>query len=422
MEGMQNMSGTPALSTTLVSDAPEFACTVHDESLGLIGYVVIDASIAGHACGGLRMSETVNISELKNLARSMTLKYGFNQMAQGGAKAGIVADRDMPVDERRRLLKRFGELIAPLLQTGYYNSGPDMSVTAADIEHMLSGARMRVPAPRKGMGKRSGLYTAMGVMTAAEAATSMMETTLQGKTVAIEGFGAVGSALAMLLTRKKNAKVVAISTSRGAIYNPAGLDIDRLLSLRESHGDSMVSVFENADRIDNEELLVLDVDILSPCARQFAVAAGNAAHIRARLLCPGANNPVAPGMEEILSDRNIMSIPDFVANGGGVLGNKIEVLGMGPDFIESFIRQRNFERIRSLIQQARETGATMAAIAERKAANAFTAMRQKAEQPDLGSFMGRAGLRLFNVGLIPAFITRPLAPLYLKRTMSLSLD
>ncbi len=154
------MSGTPALSASLVSRQPEFVCTVRDGSLGLIGYVVIDALIAGHACGGLRMSETVNVSELKNLARSMTLKYGFNQMAQGGAKAGIVADRDMPVDEKRRLLYRFGELIAPLLQTGCYNSGPDMNVTATDIEHMLSGAKMRVPAPRKGKGKKSGLYTA----------------------------------------------------------------------------------------------------------------------------------------------------------------------------------------------------------------------------------------------------------------------
>ncbi len=120
----------------------------------------------------------------------------------------------------------------------------------------------------------------------------MMETTLQGKTVAIEGFGAVGSALAMLLTRKKNAKVVAISTSRGAIYNPAGLDIERLLKLRENYGDAVVNVFEDADRIDNEELLILDVDVLSPCARQFAIAAGNAGQYPR---APGVSRSKQPG-------------------------------------------------------------------------------------------------------------------------------
>lgn len=406
----------------LVGYEPEFVCTVQDESIGLVGHVVVDASIAGHACGGLRLSNTVGINELKALARSMTLKYGYNHMAQGGAKAGIVADPDLPLERRRSLLYRFGQLIAPLLRGGYYFSGPDMNTTEDDVEHMLNGAGVHLPSPRKGKGQKSGLYTAMGVMVAAEAAASFMQTTLEGKTVAIEGFGAVGSALAMLMVRKKKAKVVAVSTTKGAIYDPRGLDVERLLKLRERYGNDAVNEYKEADRIENEDLLLLDVDVLSPCARQFAITAKNACRVRAPLICPGANNPATPEALEILFQRKIPAIPHFVANGGGVLGNKIEVLGLGEDFIESFMRRRNFPRIVSLMRRSQETDEPMIAIARREAREAFSAMQEKAGRPGMRSRAHDAGLRVFNSGLIPGFIVRPLAPLYLKRTMTVPAD
>ncbi len=404
-------------SVTLIDYEPEFVCTVQDEALGLVGHVVVDASIAGHACGGLRLSDTVNIEELRNLARSMTLKYGFNYMAQGGAKAGIVADPDLPLDRRHRLLYRFGQLIAPLLRGGYYFSGPDMNVTADDVDVMLSGAGVQLPTPRKGRGKKSGLYTAMGVLVAAEAVASAMHMGLEGKTIAIEGFGAVGSAFAMLMTRKKKAKVVAISTTRGAIYNSAGLDVELLLKLREQHGNSLVDVYEDAEKIDHEDLLLLDVDILSPCARQFALTRDNACQVRARLVCPGANNPVTPEADEILSQRNILSVPHFMANGGGVLGNKVEVLGMGEDFIESFIRQRNFSRIRSMVAKAQDDGVPITQEAELEAMSAFTGMQRKSAHATMPSLAHRLGLRAFNSGWVPEFLFRPLGPMYLRRYM-----
>ncbi len=408
------MSTHPAVA---IEYEPEFVCTVQDKSAGLRGYLVVDASIGGHACGGLRMSEEVSIDELRLLARAMTLKYGFSYMAQGGAKAGIGADPDLPLDERQRLLHRFGQLIAPILRQGYYYTGPDMNVTAEDIDHVLKGAGVRVPSPRRGRGKKSGLYTAMAVMVAAEAATSAMQTTLEGKTVAIEGFGSVGSAFAMLMTRKKKAYVVAISTTRGAIYNPKGLDIELLLKLREQHGNSLVNAYEDADRIENEDLLLLDVDILSPCARQFPITGENADRVVASLVCPGANNPVTPAAEEILFRRNIMSIPHFAANCGGVIGNKVETLGVDEEFIESFIRRQNFDRIRSFFLRSSEAGEPMAAIAEREAMKAFVGMQHASRRDSLSSFVQRMGLRAFNAGLVPGFLTRSIAPLYLKRTM-----
>jgi glutamate dehydrogenase (NAD(P)+) len=401
----------------LFTHEPEFVCTVRDDSMGLLGHVVVYASIGGHACGGLRMFDTVCVEELRDLARSMTLKYGFSGMHQGGAKAGIVASPDMPVEQRRRLLFRFGELIAPLLRSGYYYSGPDMNTTADDVEHMLSAAGVRTPGPRRGMGKKSGLYTAMSVMVAAEAGASILNTGLEGKTVAIEGFGSVGSAFGMLMARKKHARIVAISTTKGAIYNPGGLDVERLLALRQRHGNDLVNAYDDADHIDNEELLLLDVDILSPCARRYAITKANVDKVQARLICPGANNPVTREAHDELFRRSVIAIPHFIANCGGVIGNKAEVLGVDEEFIESFIRQRNYERVRALIQRSRERREAMFDIALREASNSFERMRRNAVQKNAGRGLRSVGLRAFNAGLIPRAVARPLALWVLNRTM-----
>ncbi len=403
----------------VIEQEPEFVCTVRDEAVGLLGYVVVQASIGGHSCGGLRMSESVSIEELRNLATSMVLKYGFSYMAQGGAKAGIVAPIDLPADQKRRLLRRFGQIISPLVLGGYYYTGPDMGIHSEDIEDMLSSIGAYVATPRRGKGKKSGLYTAMAVMVAAEAASAAMEKGLEGKTVAIEGFGSVGSAFGMLMSQKKKARVVAISTTRGAIYNPKGLNVEQLQKLMERHGSSGVNAYEDADRIDNEELLLLDVDILAPCARQFAITAENAEKVKAPLICPGANNPIAPDVEEVLFRRKIVAIPDFVANCGGVLGNKIETLGVGEDFIESFIRNRNFNRVLAMIKRSQEVGEPMMSIAKPLAMKNFARMQQEASQSNVRSLVQKVGLGAFKAGLIPEFVARPLAPWYLDRAMRL---
>jgi glutamate dehydrogenase/leucine dehydrogenase len=396
---------------------PEFVCTVRDDNMGLLGHVVVHASIDGHACGGLRMFDTVCLEELQDLAKSMTLKYGFSGMRQGGAKAGIFASPELSTERRRGLLFRFGQLIAPLLRSGYYNPGPDMNTTAEDIEHMLSAAAVRTPGPRRGMGKKSGLYTGMSVMVAAEAVASVLRETLEGKTVAIEGFGSVGSALAMLMAKKKKARVVAISTTQGAIHNPAGLDVERLLDLRQSHGNDLVNAYDDADHIEKEELVLLDVDILSPCARRNAITEANVDKVRARIVCPGANNPITREAHLELFRRGVIVVPHFIANCGGVIGNKAEVLGVDEEFIEAFIRQRNFEQVRSLILRSREAHEAMFDIALREASNSFDQMRQHAARKSAGNRLRKAGLRAFNAGLVPKPLARSLAPWILARTM-----
>lgn len=222
---------------------PQFVATIEDRSIGLLGYVIVDTTVDGRSCGGLRLFDDVSVDQLKALAHGMTLKYGFTGMAMGGAKAGIVADAETPADQKNRLICRFGEMISPLLRSQYYISGPDMSISHSDIHTMMASAGMSVPRPRRDKGHKSGFFTALGVMVAMEAAAESMGKNLSGVSIAIEGFGSVGSSLAWLMATKKRARVVAVSTIHGAVFDPNGLDVDLLLRFKKEAGNRVVSVY-----------------------------------------------------------------------------------------------------------------------------------------------------------------------------------
>jgi glutamate dehydrogenase (NAD(P)+) len=396
---------------------PQFVGIARDRSVGLEAYVVVDATVAGHSCGGLRLGPTVSIDQVKALAHGMTLKYGFSGVPQGGSKAGIVGDPEMSPEQKRPLMQRLGEILAPLLRSGYYISGPDMSISTDDIRVMIRSAHVKVPHARLHKGKKSGFHTALAVKVSMEACAEARGLNLAGATLAIEGFGSVGSALAHLMASQKGSRVVAVSTSRGAIYAREGLDIDELLRLREIHGNSCVLKYAKAERIPHEQLLLLDVDILSPCAEQYAIHTGNAHALKCRIIAPGANNPVTLAAESILHGRDILSVPYFVANCGGVLGNKMEVLGMGAKYIESMIRKKNHRRILELIEISRNTGELMMTIAERYALHRFSRIQRLHGRDHNAVTLYSTALRFFKTGLVPEALLKPFGPIILERTM-----
>jgi len=241
---------------------------------------------------------------------------------------------------------------------------------------------------------------------------------LTGRTVAIEGFGSVGSALADLLVRRHGMRIVAVSTSKAAIYNPTGLDVQQLIQLRDRLGNDCVTAYERADRIPHEALKLLEVDLFSPCAGQFSITTENAADVQARLVVPGANNPVTTQADRILHERGILSIPYFAANCGGVLGNRVEVLGISEDAIEAFLRRKNRGRIVQLITLSRATRTMMMPIAEAYAMRRFGRVQAAARMDNPQKTLGRLALRTFNAGLIPEAVVRPLGPAYLGRFLS----
>ena len=232
--------------------------------------------------------------------------------------------------------------------------------------------------------------------------------------VAIEGFGKVGGALGGLLAAAQ-IRVVAVSTSRGALYNSRGLDMQRVSSLAAEMGSRFVEAYPDADRIERTALLELPVDILCPCARHGSVHAGNADRIAAKLIVPGANNPVTSEAEQALRGRSVLCLPDFVTNAGGVLGGTMEFARQPRTSIEAVIDQRFGARIARLLDQAAQQNVPPRDLAEREARERFARMQQDAERLTWRSRLLAAGLECHRRGWVPGGLVRRLSRPYFEQ-------
>ena len=282
---------------------------VIDEGLKLRGYLAIDSMVSGRCYGGVRMSPDLSPELMAQIARIMTLKHGFIGLPLGGAKAGIVADPEMPLNRKRELLRNFGEALKPFLKTRSYSPGGDLGISDDDINFMLASIGLKVQH-RSLLHGLSGFYTGITVFSAAVAAAKHIGLDLNRAAVAIEGFGSVGASAARMFW-ERGIRVAAISTSEGAIYDEAGLDIGKLIRLRERAGNEVVNLFKGGEKIDKSRLAGLDVDIFSPCAQSYSLTPDNARRVKAKIISPGANVPLASGAEPILFRRGILVIPDL---------------------------------------------------------------------------------------------------------------
>jgi glutamate dehydrogenase (NAD(P)+) len=357
----------------------------------------------------------INEEEISLLARGMTLKFGFLGLPHGGAKAGIIGNPEAPNEERKELLIAFGRAIAPLIAKRIYIPSMDMGTEINDIRHIIESAGVDIKQ-REFKTKRSGHFTALTVFTGVKKATERLGLNVSECTVAIEGFGKVGTALGELLSDAK-ARVVAISTSRGAIYNPKGLDMERLSQLAKEKSSGVVDIYDDAERIDRESLLEIPVDILCPCARHYTIHAGNAHSISAKIICPGANSPVTDEAEHILFERGVLCLPYFVTNSGGVLGGTMEFASVNKKKIEEFIDLHIGSRIASILDEAYRRKLPSIEIAEDIALRHFNKVCQASAQPKIKSKLFELALDLHRRGLVPGPIVGSLAPRYFERIL-----
>lgn len=372
----------------------------------VLGFVAIDSLIGGRSCGGLRMLPDVDAAEIAGLARAMTLKYGFLGLPQGGAKAGVRGDPEAPADVRRERLLEFGRAIEPLLRDRVYVPHADMGTDNALIRSMLETLGVRVKC-RELRGMDSGYYTALTVMAGVKQGARHIGLDLSRVSVAIEGFGKVGGALGGLLAAAQ-VRVVAVSTSRGAIYNPRGLDVKQLAA---ETGSDFVETFRNAERLDRTALLELPVDVLCPCARHDSIHAGNAMRVVAKLISPGANNPVTPEAEQMLAARSVLCLPDFVTNSGGVLGGTMEFAMQPREVIERFVDQHIGPRIARLLGQTKAPRK----LAEQESLDRFAAMQRAAEDPTWKGRLMEIGLECHRRGWVPGGLIRRLSLRYFEK-------
>ncbi len=345
----------------------------------------------------------------------MTLKYGFVGVPQGGAKAGVRGDAEGPVEAKRAWLLQFAKAVLPLLHDRVYIPDPDLGTRAADIRWMMRSAGLRV-SPHEWCSDRSGFYTAVSCPASAQAAQRHRGSALHGCRVAVEGFGSVGSALADLLYRR-GALVVAVSTSRGAVYDPKGLDVPRLLRLASEVGSRLVEQAPDAERLAREALLELPVDLLCPCARHHSIHEGNAERIAAPLVCAGANDPVSPAAGRTLFARGILVLPDFVTNCGGVMGGTMAFAGVRAERITALIEQHLVSSVASLLRQAERQALPVRAVAEPLALSRHERARRAAEQPGVGGRAFALGLELYRRGWLPKTLVASLAPECVERRL-----
>lgn len=294
----------------------------------LFGYRVQHLTTMGPTKGGIRFAPDVNLGEVAALAMLMTWKCAIVGVPFGGAKGGVRCDpTKMSPGELERLTRRYTASMLDVFGPDKDIPAPDMNTNEQVMAWLLDTYSMHVrrtePAVVTGkpitlggsQGRREA--TGRGVMTTALAAMDRLGMKPSESTVAVQGFGNVGSVAARLL-HEQGCKVVGLSDISGGYYDANGIDVDAALAYLQEGGRRTLEGFDGAEPISNEELLALDVDILAPCARENQLTRHNAADVRARVIVEGANGPTTQAADEILRDKGVVVVPDILANAGGV--------------------------------------------------------------------------------------------------------
>jgi glutamate dehydrogenase (NAD(P)+) len=320
------------------------------------GYRVQHNITLGPAKGGIRYHQNVTLDEVKALAFWMTWKSAVVNIPYGGAKGGVTVDpTHLSTSELERLSRRFFYEIQVIL-------GEEVDIPAPDVN--TDGQVMSWYMDTYSMSKG---HTSLGIVTGkpVEIGGSVGRTEATGRginiclqeavnylrnkgklnkkdeeiTVAIQGFGNVGSYLALTLTEESKMRLVAISDISGGLYKEQGFTASEIRSFMERTKNRKKLLLEvNEEQykeISNEELLTLNVDVLSPCAMENVITVDNSKDVQAKLIVEGANGPLTPEADEILLSKNVFIVPDFLANSGGVTVSYFEWLqGMQWDFWE----------------------------------------------------------------------------------------
>ncbi len=290
------------------------------------GHRVLYNTSRGPGKGGIRFDMHVTLEEVKALAAWMTWKCAVVNIPFGGAKGGVVCDPlKMSVGELERLTRRYTNGIIQTL-------GPDSDVPAPDVNtnervmawvmdtysmhvgHTTTAVVTGKPVEMGGsLGRREA--TGRGCMICTTDALEHLGMSVKNSTVAVQGFGNVGSIAALLLERE-GAKIVAIGDRDAAFHNAKGINIQDAIAFVQKN--RTLKGFAGGDEISGSDLLILDVDVLLPAALESVITTKNAHEIRAKVVCEGANGPTTAAADSILDEKGIFVIPDILANAGGV--------------------------------------------------------------------------------------------------------
>jgi len=291
------------------------------------GHRVRHNSGPGPTKGGIRYHQSVTLSEVKALAMWMTWKCAVVGLPFGGAKGGVqVNPKLLSRNELQNLTRRYTSDIQPFIGPTKDIPAPDVNTNPQIMAWLMDTYSMNVGYSEPGVTTGKPLVlggsegrneaTGRGTVFAIEEATRHIDKDLSSMTTVVQGFGNVGSAAARLIKERDKSSVIAVSDSRGGIFNPNGLDLVAVTQYKERTGS--VVGFSEADNVTNEELLELPCDVLIPAALEGQITSRNADRIKAGIIAEAANGPTSPEADGILYDKGVLLLPDILANAGGV--------------------------------------------------------------------------------------------------------
>ncbi|MCG2869631.1 MAG: Glu/Leu/Phe/Val dehydrogenase [Vulcanisaeta sp.] len=298
------------------------------------GYRVQHNNALGPYKGGIRFHPEVTLEEDIALATVMTFKNALNGLPYGGGKGAVAVDpKKLSRRELEELSRGYARALAPFI-------GPEVDIPAPDVGTDPQIMAWMVDEYSKIAGRNvPGVFTAkpailwgnpvreystgFGVAVWAREAAKKLWGGIEGKTVAVQGFGNVGYWAAYWLI-KMGARVVAVADSKGGVYNPNGLDLAAVKAVKDKTGSVINYDAPGTRKITNEEVLELPVDVLVPAALENVIHKGNANNIKAKLIVEGANGPTTADAEKILHGRGVWILPDLAANAGGVVMSYLE--------------------------------------------------------------------------------------------------
>jgi glutamate dehydrogenase (NAD(P)+) len=343
---------------------PEKILQVYDVKTGMKGILVIDNTTLGPGKGGIRMTPTVDVEEVFRLARTMTWKCALAELPFGGAKAGIIADpKKISKEDKLNLIKAFAIALKPLSPSQYV-AAPDINTGEEEMAAyaLANGSFQSCTGKPSHMcvrpGEKCGIpheygSTGYGVLHATLVATNHVGVSLKNASVAIDGFGNVGSFLAEYLA-EYGAHIVAVSDSQGCIYNPDGLNFEKLIKIK-NETRSVVN-YTPGKVLSSKELFELPVDVLVPASIPDVINEKNVDKVKAKVIVEAANIPVTLENEKRLHKKGILVVPDFIANAGGVISSYSEYIGENPRNMFKMVEEKIIKNTRLVLKKAKEEG------------------------------------------------------------------
>ncbi|MEK6862809.1 MAG: Glu/Leu/Phe/Val dehydrogenase [Nanoarchaeota archaeon] len=331
---------------------PEKVLQVYNPKVGMHGYLVLDNLSLGPSKGGIRMTPTVTVEEVASLARIMTWKTALANLPFGGGKAGIVADdKQISKEKKDEIIKAFAEALKELCPSKYIGA-PDINTGEHEMEvfsKAIGSKKACTGKPEKlgGIPHELG-STGFGISKATLVALKFLKKDSRKMTFAVEGFGNVGSFAAKFLI-KEGMKLVAVSDSKGCLYVKNGIDFDKLSYIKQKTG-SVINY--SGDKKPCGQIIQVDADVLITAAVPDLIKIGDVDKVKAKIIVEGSNIPMKEEVEEMFNKKNVLVIPDFVANAGGVISSYVEYINGSKQKMFKMVEEKITRNTELILKQS----------------------------------------------------------------------